>query len=45
MRWFGVCLALLAVALPGAACGQGGSSAVPLKEQLRLRPFVSGLPT
>jgi hypothetical protein len=43
MRWFGVCLALLAVALPGAACGQGGSSAVPLKEQLRLRPFVSGL--
>jgi hypothetical protein len=42
MRWFGVTLALLAVGLPAAACGQGAAEA---QEQmgLRLRPFVSGL--
>jgi len=43
MRWFGVSFALLAVALPGAACGQGSSSGAQQREQLRLRPFVSGL--
>jgi glucose/arabinose dehydrogenase len=43
MRWFGVTLALLAVALPGAACGQGSSGAAPQQSQLRLRPFASGL--
>jgi glucose/arabinose dehydrogenase len=32
--------AAVAVALPGAACGQNGSAA---REQLRFRPFASGL--
>jgi len=43
MRWLGVMAAIVAVALPGAACGQNGSAAAQRGEQLRLRPFASGL--
>jgi hypothetical protein len=43
MRWFGVTLALLAVALLGAACGEGGSAEAQSQSGLRLRPSVSGL--
>jgi glucose/arabinose dehydrogenase len=43
MRALGVIAALAAVALPGAACGQSSSPATQQREQLRLRPFVSGL--
>jgi len=39
MRFAGVLLVLVAVALPGAACGQGGSSA---QATLSMRPFASG---
>jgi glucose/arabinose dehydrogenase len=42
MRLLGVTIALLAVALPGAACGQSGSRAQPQQEQVRLRAFASG---
>ena len=40
MRSLGVLVAVVAVALPGAASGRNGSSA---QEQLRFRPFASGL--
>jgi glucose/arabinose dehydrogenase len=40
MRSLGVLVAVIAVALPGAASGRNGSSA---QEQLRFRPFASGL--
>jgi glucose/arabinose dehydrogenase len=43
MRALGVIAALAAVALPGAACGQSSSPPKPQREQLRMRPFVSGL--
>ncbi|MFL5923885.1 MAG: PQQ-dependent sugar dehydrogenase [Gaiellaceae bacterium] len=43
MRRFGVIVGLAAAALPGAACGQSTSPAQPQREQLRMRPFVSGL--
>jgi glucose/arabinose dehydrogenase len=43
MRALGVLLALLAVSLPGAACGQTGSTAPQSQEQMRFRPFASGL--
>ncbi len=42
MRRLGVIVALAAVALPGAACGQSGTAGAQAKEQLRLRPFASG---
>ena len=42
MRWFGVLIALFAVALPGAACGQNGAAGSPQQADLRLRPFASG---
>jgi glucose/arabinose dehydrogenase len=40
MRSLGVLVAVVAVVLPGAASGRNGSSA---QEQLRFRPFASGL--
>lgn len=43
MRGLGLIVVLAAVALPGAACGQNGSAGGQAREQLRLRPFVSGL--
>jgi glucose/arabinose dehydrogenase len=44
MRALGVLLALLAVSLPGAACGQTGPAAPPQsQEQMRFRSFASGL--
>ena len=43
MRVFGVTVALLAVALSVAACGQVGSEAAPQQSQVRLRLFASGL--
>jgi glucose/arabinose dehydrogenase len=42
MRALGVLIALVAVALPGAACGQNSSAAQQRQVQLRLRPFASG---
>jgi glucose/arabinose dehydrogenase len=42
MRWFGVLIALVAVALPGAACGQSGKAGSPQQASLGLRPFASG---
>ena len=39
IRFAGVLLVLVAVALPGAACGQGGSAA---QAKLTMRPFASG---
>ena len=42
MRWFGVLIALFAVALPGAACGQNGAAGSSQHADLRLRPFASG---
>jgi glucose/arabinose dehydrogenase len=43
MRWAGVFVAALAVALPGAACGSNSSSAAPAQSALRLRLVASGL--
>jgi glucose/arabinose dehydrogenase len=45
IRALGVLLALLAVSLPAAACGQTGSAAPQTQgqEQMRFRPFASGL--
>jgi glucose/arabinose dehydrogenase len=43
MRWLGAIVAIAAVALPGAACGQSASPEKPQRDQLRMRPFVSGL--
>jgi glucose/arabinose dehydrogenase len=43
MRALGVLLALLAVSLPGAACGQTGPAAPQSQEQMRFRSFASGL--
>jgi len=43
MRWTGVAVAALAVALPGAACGGGSSAEAPAKSTLRLRLVASGL--
>jgi glucose/arabinose dehydrogenase len=43
MRWLGLIVAIAAVALPGAACGQSSSSGSQNREQARLRPFVTGL--
>jgi glucose/arabinose dehydrogenase len=43
MRWLGVMVAIVSVALPGAACGQSSSPAAKSQEQLRLRRFASGL--
>jgi len=39
MRFAGVLIVLVAVALPGAACGQSGSAA---QSELTMRPFASG---
>src|SRR5262249_19211461 len=43
MRWLGLIVAVAAVALPGAACGQGNSEGSQTREQARMRAFVSGL--
>jgi glucose/arabinose dehydrogenase len=42
MRWLGLIVAAIAVAVPGAACGQSSSGGSPAREQARLRPFASG---
>jgi glucose/arabinose dehydrogenase len=42
MKTLGVLLALVAVALPGAACGQSASPATSARPQLHLRPFATG---
>jgi glucose/arabinose dehydrogenase len=43
MRWLGLIVAIAAVAIPGAACGQGNSAGSQGREQARMRTFVSGL--
>ncbi|HEY7019130.1 MAG TPA: PQQ-dependent sugar dehydrogenase [Gaiellaceae bacterium] len=42
IRVVGAALVLVAVAVPGAACGQGGSAAPARQQQVRLVPFASG---
>jgi glucose/arabinose dehydrogenase len=42
MKVLGVTLALFAVALPGAACGQSATPSQPASRQLSLRPFATG---
>jgi glucose/arabinose dehydrogenase len=41
-RSIGVLAAVVAVALPGAACGQQDSSGAEQRGQLRMRPYASG---
>ena len=42
MKVLGVTLALLAVALPGAASGRSATPSQPASQQLRMRPFATG---
>jgi glucose/arabinose dehydrogenase len=43
MRWLGLIVVAAAVALPGAASGESASPNGQTREQVRMRPFVSGL--